>query len=157
MVSLQGFIATKPAAPVYEYDNPRTAFMDELSANGFEDRGGRKLPPVPVIDKISRCASPDDKAGKQSGWYWYQEFPDDFKPGAMIGVGVFGSWKDNPPRTVWTSKRKDSMSPAESMRLDEQMKAAKIARDIELEETAERVATYFSENYTTAKNMPIIS
>ena len=133
MVSLQGFIPTKPAALVYEYDNPRTAFMDELQSYSFSDKNGRPLPPVPEIGKVVRMMAADDKKGKESGWYWYDEFPDDFKVGALIGVGVFGSWKNNPERVVWTSKRKDSMSPAESMRLDEQMKAAKIARDIELE------------------------
>ena len=136
-----GFIATAaPKKPAYETDEPRSAFMDELSSYGFEQRVGMKLPPLPEIGRLVRIAAPDDKKGKQSGWYIYNEFADDFKPGALVGVGVFGSWKGNPEKETWTSKRRDSMSATEQARLEEQMRAAKISRDLEIEEKRKKAA-----------------
>jgi|GEM_PF-2161077 len=149
-----GFTATAPKQPAYECENPRTAFMDEMSSYGFEERVGKKLPPVPEIGRVVRIAAPDDKKGRQSGWYWFGEFSDDFKPGALIGVGVFGSWKGNPERVVWTSKRKDSMSPAEQARLDEQMKAAKIARDMAIEATRKEAATLAQNIWNDSPDAP---
>jgi len=165
MVAIRGGMnvakVLKAAQPAYEtHENPRPAFMDEMSAYGFEDRVGRKLPPVPVIGKVIRCASPTDKQGKQSGWYYYNEISDDFKPGALIGIGVFGSWQGNPEKVVWTSKRKDSMSPAEQARLDEQMRAAKIARELELAESrkiaASKAQTIWAESDPAPEGHPYL-
>ena len=155
MVALPGGFTAIPEKPsAYECENPRTAFMDELASYGFEERVGQKLSATPELGKIVRVAASNDKKGKQSGWYWYSEFTDDFKPGALIGVGVFGNWKGHPEKVVWTSKRKDSMSPAESARLDEQMTAARIARELELEAKRKAAATKAQEIWAEATDAP---
>lgn len=139
----------------YETEDPRPAFMDEMRGYGFQLDDRRGLPTVPEIGHIVRIKAPDDKPGKKSGWYWYSEFSDDFRPGASIGVGVFGSWKGNPERVLWTSKRRDSMSNAESIRMDEQIAAQKIARDAEIAEDRRRAtelatAIWLAAKYATA-------
>lgn len=117
----------EPKAAYVVDDNPRPAFVDEMRSYGFD-----QIPAMPAIGKIERCKSPADKGTKKSGWYIYNEIADDYKTGAYIGIGVFGSWNGDPERVVWTSKRRESMSPAESARFEEQLRAEKIARDEEL-------------------------
>ncbi len=111
--------------PVYEDGNPRTAFLGEMRQYGFE------TPELPLIGHLERMPAPGDKGRKKSGWYIYNEVADDYRPGSSIGIGVFGSWRGNPEKVVWTSKRKTSMSNAEQVRLNEQIEAAKILRDAE--------------------------
>jgi len=117
-----------PTAPVYTDENPRSGFFDELRSYGFVVKG------LPVLGKIERVAVADDKGTDQSGWYVFNEFPDDFRPGASIGIGVFGNWKGHPEKVTWTSKRSDAMSPAEIARRDEYITAARIARENEQRE-----------------------
>ena len=111
----EGFNADKfkhaAPAPAYDNENPRAAFMDEVKDYGFTDTSTRTLPPTPErIGDIVRCTAPDDKKGKKSGWYIYNEFEDGYRPGAFVGVGVFGSWRGNPEKVVWSSKRREAMS-----------------------------------------------
>ncbi len=134
----------EPKAAYISDENPRAAFVDEMRSYGFDG-----IPASPAIGRIERCKSPGDKGTKKSGWYIYNEIADDYKPGAYIGIGVFGSWNGDPERIVWTSKRRESMSPAESARFEEQLRAEKIARDEELKAVraaaAEKAATIWAE------------
>ncbi|MEK9818528.1 MAG: DUF3987 domain-containing protein [Pseudomonadales bacterium] len=122
--------------PTDDFINPRTAFMEELASRGYMSTNRLPLPAVPVIGQLTRCHAPDDKnrADKKSGWYVYYEFEDEFRPGAYVGVGVFGSWVAA-DKTVWCSKRQESMSASEQARLAAQIKAAQAARDMEIEKT----------------------
>ncbi|MCZ6772065.1 MAG: toprim domain-containing protein [Proteobacteria bacterium] len=115
-------------------DDPRAAFIDEMRSHGFEP------PPYPAIEKLDRMPAPGDKPGKKSGWYRYVEFPDDSCEGGVIAIGVFGSWKGNPEKVVWSSKRRDAMSPVAQVRLEEKIKAAKIAHDLALKEARKAAA-----------------
>lgn len=119
----------------YEED-PRTAFMAELRSYGFTIKES-----VPEIDRVMKFAVPEDKGSQKAGWYWYSEFDDDYRPGAIVGVGVFGNYQ-NPTqeRIVWTSKRKNVMSPTETALFNEQIERAMINRQIEREESHKRAA-----------------
>ncbi len=143
--------------PAYISDsNPRGSFVDEIRSYGFQ-----KVPATPVIGKVERIVAPDDKKGKQSGWYFYNEIPDDYQPGAFIGIGVFGSWKNNPERVVWSSKRKDAMSSAEAARFEEQLKAEKMAREEELKqrraEAAEKAKSIWKDATTAPDEHPYLA
>ncbi len=107
-------------------DTPRASFMDEMRAHGFV------VPPTPKIAVIDRITAPGDKPHKKSGWYIYQEVPDDSRPGCMIGIGVFGNWKGDPEKVVWVSKRQQSMTVVERAEFDARLEAARIARENEV-------------------------
>lgn len=136
-------VAKAPKAAYITDANPRESFIDEMRSYGFH------VPPLPVLGKIERVQSPNDKKGKQSGWYFYNEVPDDYQPGKYIGIGVFGDWKGSIDRTVWTSKRRENMSTAEALHFEEQLKAEKNAREEELKrvraEAAAKAATIWAE------------
>ncbi|MBT5663955.1 MAG: hypothetical protein HOJ06_01340 [Rhodospirillaceae bacterium] len=121
--------------PILTVENPRPAFCDEMRAYGFD------VPPIPSVGRIERVAVADDKAGKKSGWYIYNEVEDEFRPGGVIGIGVFGSWKGNPEKVVWTSKRRETMSNVEQIRMEEQIKAAQVARELEIAARHTRAAS----------------
>ncbi|MBL4859482.1 MAG: toprim domain-containing protein, partial [Acinetobacter sp.] len=117
-------------------EDPRTAFIGELRSYGFTIKEA-----VPEIDRIQKFAVPGDKGSSKAGWYWYSEFEDEYRPGAMVGVGVFGNYKDpSQERIVWTSKRKNVMSPTETALFNEQIERAAINRKIEREEAHKRAA-----------------
>jgi putative DNA primase/helicase len=124
--------AYKPTA--FETDDPRAAFVEEMRSHGF------KPPPYPSIDKIDRMPAPGDKPGKKSAWCWYIEISDDSCEGGVIAIGVFGSWKGNPEKVVWSSKRRNAMSPTQQARLEEKIKASKIAREIAQDEARKAAA-----------------
>lgn len=117
-------------------EDPRTAFMSELRSYGFTIKDA-----TPDIDRVVKFATPGDKGSAKAGWYWYSEFEDDYRPGAMVGVGVFGNWREpSQERIVWTSKRKNVMSPTETALFNEQIERAVINRQIEREESYKRAA-----------------
>lgn len=154
MVSLlslfpNGFTATNAQTQQYiKEDNPRSAFMDEVKAYGFTD-GNRSLPPSPsTIGQLIRCSSPTDKIGRKSGWYIYNEFEDEYRQGAYVGVGVFGSWKGDPEKVVWVSKRKEAMSTQEQNRLADQIKVAQAAKQAELEKNQTEAAIYAQQKWS---------
>ena len=115
---------SKPKSKYVIDDNPRASFISELRSHGFE-----QLPALPTVGKLERIQAPNDKPKQKSGWYIYNEIPDDFHKGAYIGIGVFGNWKGSPERVVWTSKHRESMSPVESARFEEQLRTEKLIRD----------------------------
>lgn len=78
-------------------DDPRTAFQNELGASGFE------VPNVVELGRIKRIADPMDKGLKKTGWYIYNEFADN--NGNVLGVGIYGSWRGEPEKIVWTSRK----------------------------------------------------
>ena len=131
--------------PAYTSNDPRPDFMAEMRSHGF------KVDALPEIGKIIRVPAPDDKRGKKNGWYIYQEVVDDYQPGAMIGIGVFGSWKGTPDRVVWSSKRTESMSPAERAKMEERIAAAKIARDEDTKQRQQAAAIEATKFWESAK------
>ena len=142
-----------PAAYLPGDDTPRADFIDELRAYGFTKRG-QALVGSPEIGRIVRLDGPDDKRGDESGWYIYNEFPDDHRQGAFIGIGVFGSWKGNPDKVVWSSRRQETMTPAETRHLQDQIEAARIARDAEIEERYQGAAERAREIWDASSPVP---
>jgi len=131
--------------PVYTSSDPRPDFMAEMRSHGFI------VDALPEVGKIIRVPAPNDKRGKKNGWYIYQEVVDDYQPGAMIGIGVFGSWKGNPERVTWSSKRTESMSPAEKAQMEERIAAAKIARDENLKQRQQAAAVEATKHWESAQ------
>lgn len=127
MVDLTPFKAGLTAAWNNTYTgpstDPRSDFQKELSAAGFE------LPKTIELGRIRRISDPHDKGLKKSGWYLYNEFSD--SDGSVLGVGVYGSWRGEPDRVVWTSKKANSMSIKERADYAAAMDAAKVQRDNE--------------------------
>ena len=145
--------AYKPTA--FETDDPRAAFVDEMRSRGFKPQ------PYPSIEKLDRIPAPGDKPGKKSGWYCYFEFPDYSCESGVIAIGVFGSWKGNPGKVVWSSKRRGAMSPTAKARLDETIRASKIARDLLQEEArkaaAQRAAKIWEQSDSEPKRHPYLT
>ncbi len=135
-------------------DDPRPAFMDEVRSHGFQD-----VPALPTIGKLERITAPDEKRGKKSGWYIYNEVPDD-RTDNFIGIGVFGSWKGNPERVVWTSKRRETMTASEQMQFEERLRAEKLARDEALAqkqaESAIKARVIWDESVTAPESHPYL-
>lgn len=115
-------------------EDPRTAFMAELRSYGFTIKDA-----TPEIERIVKFATQQDKGSEKAGWYWYTEIEDQYRPGAFIGIGVFEDFR-NEGKIVWTSKRKNVMSPTETALFNEQIERAKIQRQIEREESYKRAA-----------------
>lgn len=74
------------------------AFADALAAAGL----GR--PEIVADGELHRFRTPDDKAGKQSGWYLVHL--------DRLPAGAFGSWKSGESRT-WCAKSGEEQTPAE--------------------------------------------
>ena len=88
--------------------DPRSVFVDMMKAAGYA------VPSNPVIGRIDRVDGPEDKRGKKSGWYVYNEIPDQYGEGLVIGVANYGSWKTGESGS-WCSKSDNSMSVPERM------------------------------------------
>lgn len=120
----------------YESENPRSEFLSALSAAGF-------APPKVLRDGIlDRIDSPSDKKGEKSGWYIFNQYD-------KIAVGVYGSWKGDPPKATWTSKSAHSMTFKERMELNKAVEAAdkkrKQEEQIRHEETAAKAFKQWNE------------
>ena len=87
----------------------------------------KKAKELPIV-----TYAPDDKKGKKSGWYSYQEI--ETGEGQVIGVATFGSWKTGEKHT-WSSRSTHKMSAAESLRyhqIREEMRANQEREQAEL-------------------------
>lgn len=86
--------------------DPRSAFMGVLSAEGFQ------TPRTLQIGKIARIDGQEDKRGKQSAWYVYNEIEDNQQDGAIIGIASYGDWKLGITHS-WCSRSEHKMDTAE--------------------------------------------
>ncbi len=112
-------------ACVSECNDPRTAFINELTSYGFE-----KPTRLEVNGIIGRVGSPlDIKKGQQSGWYWYKELEVKDR---IIGVASFGDWKDG-SKHQWSSKSQRTMSLQEKSAYQEAQDLAHKAAELEQE------------------------
>lgn len=120
MVDISRFINARPGASCAD---PQTAFMDALRAAGF------KTPRSLVSGRIDRIDGPEDKPGKRSGWYCYNEIPDK-NDGALIGVASYGCWKTGISET-WCSKSDQHMTADERTDYMAARRALKLAQEAE--------------------------
>lgn len=116
-------IETARQSAVIDYDDPRAAFLAELSAADF------KAPRHLEVGRLVRIDDPQDKRGKKSGWYIYNEFEN--SEGRVLGVGTYGSWRGNPDKISWSSRSMNGMTMAEKMEYNRQIEAARVKRDEE--------------------------
>lgn len=102
-------------------DDPRGDFQKELGAAGFE------VPQSVEIGRIKRIADPLDKGVKKTGWYIYNEIADN--NGNVMGVGVYGSWRGEPEKVTWTSRK--ALSQEERYSYAQAMEDARAQREHE--------------------------
>jgi len=117
-----------PAAVATAYTThnvPVLAFADLLAEHGFKLT--EEIDPSWTLTRIYDCQ--DRQGGKaRSGWYLYSEFAEE-KTGAVIGVGVFGSWHGEPEKVTWCSKKLTSFSPQETRLYMERLEIARAERE----------------------------
>lgn len=118
-------IAAARAASNNDYADPRTTFLAEMNAVGL-------YPPMGIVEgKLQRFALPQEKGGKKSGWYSFHTFPDSKDASKYIGTGSYGSWKGDPECVKWTSRNPSAMTFQDRAQYNQQIEAAKAARDAE--------------------------
>lgn len=132
------------SAPIVCND-PRGAFMNVLSAEGFQ------APRSLVIGRLDRIDGADDKRGKKSGWYVYNEIEDSQNEGAIIGIASFGDWKMG-TQDSWVSRAEHQMTAHERTNYHAEREAMRVAREIEERERQEEAAKKAFEIWDSAKD-----
>lgn len=103
----EGIEAARNKAPQI-CQEPRTAFMDVLHAEGF------KSPRSLQIGKLERLDGSEDKRGKKSAWYVYNEIEDNQREGSIIGVASYGDWRTGISEN-WSSRSEHQMNTSERL------------------------------------------
>lgn len=133
MVSVDLGFEFDPAAVQTQYTThgePRIAFTDLLLEHGFH--GFNQIVPDWSLQRIKDSADKPNSKSK-TGWYLYSEFAED-KTGATIGLGVFGSWRGNPEKVVWCSKKTNNMTETERRAYLERLERARQDREATIKE-----------------------
>jgi phage/plasmid primase-like uncharacterized protein len=104
--------------------DPRSEFLSVLTAEGFKVSGAL------TIGKLCRVDGSEDKRGKKSAWYIYNEIEDSHSAGHVIGVGTYGDWKLNITES-WCSRSDHQMSAAERQHYTAEREAMRVKRENE--------------------------
>lgn len=151
MVNLTNFFPEGFKADLYarpsEYEtggDPRIAFFNVLATEGFKIKGAI------AIGKIERVPDPEDKGLKKSGWYFYNEFPDEKRHGQFIGIGVYGSWRDGAKKT-WCSKTPHYLSADERKAYEIKLESARLASQAALQERQSSASVTARNDYDRAE------
>ena len=112
------------------------SFRDAIEANGL---GRPEI--LPNTDRIQRFATPDDRGGKESGWYIL--YLDD-NP-----AGSFGSWKHDINET-WSARAKFECSEEEWRATQARIERAKAARAAERARVAAEAAQLAADLWNSA-------
>lgn len=142
MVDLTQFKTALDAArsSLHSYSrDPRGDFISQMQAHGFSaPRSGI------VVGQLERVDGPEDKPGKLSGWYIYNEFPSQ-GGGDVIGCGSYGCWKTDQKhsflschehkmgtaeRLAFHSARQAQREAEQAETTGKQIEAARLAREI---------------------------
>lgn len=105
--------------------DPRSDFMNELQAAGFE------VPRILPLSKLIRIDDPQDKNNEKSGWCIFHEFPDQYNAGQVFAIGIYGSWHGHPEKIVWKSKSDHAMSTQERMQYHDAIERARAQQETE--------------------------
>jgi len=100
-----GIEAAMNSAPAVCTD-PRASFLNVLTAEGFA------APKVLAIGRLDRIDGNEDRRGKKSAWYVYNEIEDNQQSGQIIGVASYGDWKTGVSES-WCSRSEHQMNTAE--------------------------------------------
>lgn len=84
---------------------PRSEFLDVMTRDGY-------CPKSLAVGKLCRMDGPEDKRGKMSAWYVYNEIEDTYNEGNIIGVATYGCWKTGLTQS-WCSRSENVMSNLE--------------------------------------------
>lgn len=90
---------------------------------------------VPVLGKLARVATDDDKGNKQSGWYVLHEIP--LNTGDVAVVGCYGNWKKFGDSVLKIELDKSSLTAVERKKITARQNAIRKQAD---EERRARVA-----------------
>ena len=82
--------------------------MDVLHAEGL------KTPRALQIGKLERLDGSEDRRGKKSAWYVYNEIEDNQREGSIIGVASYGDWKLGTSEN-WSSRSEHQMNTKERL------------------------------------------
>lgn len=153
MVDLTQFkegIDAARAARAHMCADPRQAFMDILRAEGMTP------PRSIVLGRIDRIDGAEDKRGKKSAWYSYNEIETD---NGIIGVGSYGDWKTNINQS-WVSTSEHKMNTQDRLKYHAQREAIKAQRDEEERQrhndAATRAFTIWSEAQAASDGHPYL-
>lgn len=141
-----GIEAARNATP-HVCDDPRTAFVNTLNVAGFS------LPRTLAIGRIDRIDGPEDKRGKKSGWYIYNEIEDVQNDGRIIGVANYGDWKYDINET-WCSRSEHQMDATERKNYLVAREAMRIAHEMETQKKQEEAAKKAFEIWKVAPPAP---
>lgn len=128
MADISSFRASIDAARATnsnDYTDPRIAFLNEMTSLGWQ------IPQGIIEGKLQRFSLPGEKGTKKSAWYIWHTFPDLKDASRYIGVGSYGSWKGDPECVKWSSRNPSTMTFQDRASYNQQMQAAKAARDAE--------------------------
>lgn len=96
---------------------PRIAAIKAMQEHGL-------IPPpsIATIGELFRFKDGTDRGQSKSAWGIYYEYMtnDD-----IIGLCIFGSWKGNPDKVIWSSKLPEYMTTQEQRQLNEHIEHAK--------------------------------
>lgn len=124
--------------------DPRSVFMDILHSAGI-------TPPRALqIGKIDRVDGSEDKAGKKSAWYVYNEIEDNQNEGAIIGIASYGDWKTGLSET-WVSRSEHQMSGTERANYHAKREAMKQEQEAETRAKQNEAAKVAYEIWSKAK------
>lgn len=142
MVDLTPFKVRIDRAIQTSSTDPRGSFLKLLTSMGFNAPGQL------VIGRIDRIDSPEDKRGKKSGWYVYNEFQST-NGYDVIGVGSYGCWKSGGELDgTWTSISDTQMSSEDRARFYESREKVNQQKKIEelerFNDAAKKAAYIFS-------------
>lgn len=138
-----GIEAARNAQPDVCRD-PRTAFLGTLDAAGFTS------PRALQIGKLDRIDGVDDKRGKKSGWYIYNEIEDTHNEGQIIGIASYGDWKLGISEN-WTSRSEHRMSTKERLAYHAKREAMRAAHEAETKQRQAEAAESAFEIWHNAK------
>lgn len=139
-----GIEAARNAQPDVCRD-PRSAFLSVLDSHGF------KVPRVLQIGKLDRIDGPEDRRGKKSGWYIYNEIEDMQSEGLTIGVASFGDWKVGISEG-WTSRSEHRMSGKERAEYQEKRDLMRVMHEEETKKKQSEAAEVAYEAWVNAKD-----
>lgn len=111
---------------------PRIAAIKEIASFGLK-------PPsvIPSVGEVFRFPDGTDKAGKRSGWAVYYEF---IAGDSLVAVCVFGSFKGEPERVVWSNRNTSYLSSGEMSEFNARIEAARIIAERDRQASQELAA-----------------
>lgn len=126
MVDLSPHIAGINAAIIrskenLSVDDPRSAFMDLMVSQGFSMTKGLSA------GNLVRIDGPNDKKGKESGWFIYNEYET---MGSVVAYASYGDWKTG-FEDKWTSKRSSMLTDAERGQIHIMQQKARERADVD--------------------------